>query len=63
MPETMEISDAARSGDGSTQNVGIKAMEPEVKTEAKQVDLQVDLSWTLVTSELISVRRIFSGEP
>ncbi|CAJ1414019.1 unnamed protein product [Effrenium voratum] len=24
MPETMEISDAAKSGDGSTQNVGIK---------------------------------------
>ena len=25
MPETMEISDAAKSGDGTTQNVGIKA--------------------------------------
>ena len=24
MPETMEISDAAKSGDGTTQNVGIK---------------------------------------
>eukprot|EP00441_Pelagodinium_beii_P034939 CAMPEP_0197651220 /NCGR_PEP_ID=MMETSP1338-20131121/31530_1 /TAXON_ID=43686 ORGANISM="Pelagodinium beii, Strain RCC1491" /NCGR_SAMPLE_ID=MMETSP1338 /ASSEMBLY_ACC=CAM_ASM_000754 /LENGTH=46 /DNA_ID= /DNA_START= /DNA_END= /DNA_ORIENTATION= len=24
MPETMEISAAAKSGDGSTQNVGIK---------------------------------------
>ena len=32
MPETMEISDAAKSGDGTTQNVGIKV--PQGKKNA-----------------------------
>ena len=31
MPETMEISDAAKSGDGSTQNAGIPARCEEIR--------------------------------
>eukprot|EP00438_Fugacium_kawagutii_P002936 Skav232615 [mRNA] locus=scaffold1224:745635:745940:+ [translate_table: standard] len=36
MPETMEISDAAKSGDGTTQNVGIKVNASHQCGECRQ---------------------------
>ncbi|CAE7741167.1 unnamed protein product, partial [Symbiodinium pilosum] len=41
MPETMEISDAAKSGDGTTQNVGIK-MTGQFQCPQPTASMQLD---------------------